>query len=233
MPAYKLREKISKALKSRADAIHRALNEYNAAAATLIPPRNQLVWAEVIRTTTLAEFDLLRDTRTDIRQLPWAQPERREAGLLYFGIKRALEEIRRLNVEITRIITFSIDEHVDFYRAIRANYLTRPHVSWELSEQWVYKSRIYGSITERIVKTSRLPGFSGSLFPGERVGRDPNINLDYPLPPWARHLLGLSQIVVEYIEDNDDEDRPRELDGLDSEHMIQLMDSLDVTSFDD
>ncbi|KAJ7778073.1 hypothetical protein B0H14DRAFT_2401341 [Mycena olivaceomarginata] len=122
--AYKLREKIGKALKSRAQAIQHALTEYNAAASTLVPPRNQLVWAAVIQTATLAEFDLLRDTRNDIRQLPWAQPARREAGLLYFGIKRALEEIRRLNIEISRIITFGIDEYVDFYRAIAATCIT-------------------------------------------------------------------------------------------------------------
>jgi hypothetical protein len=49
---------------------------------------------------SLAEFDLLRDTRQDIRQFPWAQPLNREAMNLSFGIKRAKEEILRLNVEI-------------------------------------------------------------------------------------------------------------------------------------
>ncbi|KAJ6459687.1 hypothetical protein C8R45DRAFT_843284 [Mycena sanguinolenta] len=200
--------------------------EYNAAASTLSPPRDQLVWAEVIKTATLAEFDLLRDTRTDIRRLPWAQPARREAGLLYFGIKRALEEIRRLNIEITRIITFSIDEHVDFYRAITATYLTQPHLARELSERWTYKSRIYEAIFERLVKASRLPGFSGTLFPGERLGRVPTLNSNYPLPFWARTTLGLSQVVVQYEEDV--EGGARELDGLDSDVMIQLMENLDV-----
>lgn len=85
--AYKLCNKIGKALKTRAEAIHRALTDYNAAAGALAPPRDQLIWAEVIQTATLAEFDLLRDTRNDIRKLPWTQPARREAALLYFGIK--------------------------------------------------------------------------------------------------------------------------------------------------
>jgi hypothetical protein len=88
----------------------------------------------VIQTVSIAEFDLLRDTRTDIRRLPWTQPARREAGLLYFGIKRAAEEIRRLNIEITRIITFAIDEHADFYKAIAENCITAPHLARELSE---------------------------------------------------------------------------------------------------
>ncbi|KAJ6456851.1 hypothetical protein C8R45DRAFT_1110650 [Mycena sanguinolenta] len=224
--AYKLREKIGKALKSRADAIHRALTEYNAAASVLAPPRNQLAWAAVIQTATLAEFDLLRDTCTDIRKLPWAQPARREAGLLYFGIKRALEEIRRLNIEISCIITFAIDEHVDFYRAIVATYITQPHLARELSERWTFKSQIYEAIFEHLVKASRLPGFSGTLFPGERLGHDTTLNSNYPLPLWATNKLGLSQVVVEYEED--DEDVARELNGLDTDDMIQLMENLDV-----
>ncbi|KAJ7190070.1 hypothetical protein GGX14DRAFT_382593 [Mycena pura] len=233
MSAYKLRDKIGKALKSRADAIHRALTEYNAAAGALVPARDQLTWAEVIQTTTIGEFDLLRDTRNDIRKLPWAQPARREAGLLYFGIKSAVAEIRRLNVEISRIITFGIDEHVDFYRAIAATSLVEPHLAHELSERLKYKSRIYKSIAKRLVKTSRLPGFSGSLLPGERLGRDPSLNIDYPLPSWAMNTFGLSFVVVEFEDDNDDDDTPRELNGLDLEHMIQLMDNLEIGSFDE
>jgi hypothetical protein len=216
-------------LKTCSEAIHHALTDYNSAAGALNPPRDQLVWAEVIQTATLAEFDLLRDTRTDIRRLPWTQPARREAGLLYFGIKRANEEILRLNVEITRIITFTIDEHVDFYRAIVDNYLTAPHLARELSERWIYKARINDSVIERLMKTSWLPGFTGSLFPRQRIGRQPDINLEYPLPPWATDKLGLTQVVVEYEEENDCDETARELEGLDSEMVVQLMENLEVT----
>jgi hypothetical protein len=69
---YKLREKIGKALKTRAEAIRRALNDYNEAAAQLNPPRDQLTWEQVINAVTLADFDVLHDTQTDIRSLPWA-----------------------------------------------------------------------------------------------------------------------------------------------------------------
>ncbi|KAJ6447917.1 hypothetical protein C8R45DRAFT_795700, partial [Mycena sanguinolenta] len=53
------------------------------------------------------------------------------------------------------------------------------------------------SIAERLVKTSRLPAFSGRLFPGEQVGRDPIINLRYPLPLWAANTLGLQQVAMD------------------------------------
>jgi hypothetical protein len=59
LSGYKLREKIGTALKNRAQAIWRALNAYNAAAAQLNPPRESLTWAKLMETSTLAEFYLL------------------------------------------------------------------------------------------------------------------------------------------------------------------------------
>jgi hypothetical protein len=160
--------------------------------------------------------------------LPWTHPARREAATLYFGILRGKEEIQRLNVEISRLLTFMIDEHVDYYRAIQDLHLTDPNLARELSDRWTYQARINDSIVERLVKTSRLPGFSGRLFPGQRVGRDPLLNLGYPLPPWAMHTLGLTQVVVEYEEDNDAMDAPRELEGVDGDVLVQFMENLDL-----
>ncbi|KAJ7041288.1 hypothetical protein C8F04DRAFT_1208483 [Mycena alexandri] len=205
--AYKLRDKISKALKTRSEAIHRAVNTYNTAAAALDPPREQLSYLAVIKTVSLAEFDILRDTRTDICLLPWTFPARCEAATLYFGIKRAKEEIRRLNVEIKRLITFMIDDHVDHYRAIQRVYLQDPDLARELSDRWVHQTRINDSVVERLVKASRLPGFSGNLFPGQRI-------------------------VVEYEEDNDAAAIPREMEGVDGDLIVQFMESLDLVNVD-
>jgi hypothetical protein len=62
LTGYKLREKIGKALKTRSEAIRTALQQYNVAAAKLTPPRPQLSWASVLKSVTVADFDLLRDT---------------------------------------------------------------------------------------------------------------------------------------------------------------------------
>ncbi|KAJ7206977.1 hypothetical protein C8J57DRAFT_1099457, partial [Mycena rebaudengoi] len=132
---YKMRDQIGKALKTRAEAIRRALQAYNDAAGALNPPREHMTWAEVIHTTSLAEFDLLRDTRQDVRKLAWTQPARREAAVLYFGIKSAKEEILRLNVEIRRLITHMVDEHVDYYRAIAPLIFTLPYLAQNFSEK--------------------------------------------------------------------------------------------------
>ncbi|KAJ7691944.1 hypothetical protein B0H17DRAFT_871604, partial [Mycena rosella] len=63
---YKLREKISNALRTRAEAIRAALQKYNLAAGQLNPLRAHLTWTSVIETVSLAAFDLLSDTGTDI-----------------------------------------------------------------------------------------------------------------------------------------------------------------------
>ncbi|KAJ7602643.1 hypothetical protein DFH06DRAFT_1276325 [Mycena polygramma] len=168
--AYKQREKISKALRTRAEAIRTALEQYNHAAAQLNPPRPRLAWSEVVNTVALADFDLLRDTTTDIRNLPWAKPANREAMMLYFGIKRAKKEIHRLNVEIRRVITFMVDDHADYSRAIRAQQETAPDLAHELREQLHHRTAINTGIARQLRKTSRLPGFSGTLFPGTRLG---------------------------------------------------------------
>ncbi|KAJ6595036.1 hypothetical protein DFH09DRAFT_1259083 [Mycena vulgaris] len=201
---YKLREKISKALRTRAEAIRTALHKYNVAGSQLNPPRVHLTWASVVETVSLADFDLLRDTRMDIRRLPWAQPANREAMVLYFGIKRSKEEIRRLNVEIVRLLSYMVDEHVDYVCAIRAHVMVAPNLAHELSQQWITRTRINESIAFRLIKASNLHGFSGSLFPANRLGHSDD---DVPrvLEGADDHILDLmerlSTIEIEELQD--------------------------------
>ncbi|KIL54457.1 hypothetical protein M378DRAFT_18862 [Amanita muscaria Koide BX008] len=98
---YKMRVKIGNALKARAEAICTAIERYNAAAAQLNPPREKLTWANIMAIADLAEFDLLKDTREDVQKKPWIKPAIREAIRHYLKIKRAHEEIQRLNVIIS------------------------------------------------------------------------------------------------------------------------------------
>jgi hypothetical protein len=218
--AYKLRDKIGKALKTRAEAIRRALETYNNAATQLDPPREQLTWAKLMDTTTLADFDLLRESRQDIRQQLWTQPARREAMNLYFGIKRAKEEIVRLDVEIRRLITFMIDDHRTFYRAISFNIAINPMLANVLSHQWQFHNSIHTQIAARLHQTSKLKGFTGTLLPGVREGHD-SFSDAGGLPPWAADVLGL----VETYEDL--EELPREV-VTDSDLVLQLLENLSL-----
>ncbi|KAJ6491155.1 hypothetical protein C8R45DRAFT_825830, partial [Mycena sanguinolenta] len=197
---YNLRDKISKAMKTRADAIRRDLQAYNDAAGALNPPRERLTWADILRTTALAEFDLLCETHHDIRLQAWTNPAQRQAMVLYFGIKRAKEEIQRLKVEICHLISFMYDEHIDYYRAVASNIISALVLAQELSTRWLNASRISTSISKRLVTTSQLVGFSGSLFPRQRVSRDENVADGVPPPPWLGAVLRISQTAVEYEE---------------------------------
>jgi hypothetical protein len=104
-----LRKHIAKALQARSQAIRTAIERHNKAAATLRPSQPKLSWDQVVEYAFLADFDLLRDTREDIRR-PWAQPANRVLMDQYFKIQRAHEEIDHLNIEIKRIITHIQDE---------------------------------------------------------------------------------------------------------------------------
>ncbi|PPQ92071.1 hypothetical protein CVT25_007241, partial [Psilocybe cyanescens] len=118
---YKLREKISKSLKTRADAIQSALKCYNEMASLMVPQWPALSWESVIAAVNLADFNLLQDSRQNVLNMDWAQPANCEGMVMYFQIKRAKEEIVRLNVEIRRLLTFLYDDHVDHYRAVQTN----------------------------------------------------------------------------------------------------------------
>lgn len=101
-----MRKHIGKALKAQSQAIRTALTQYNVAAKALIPPRPALQWERVIEYAFLADFDLLRDVRQDMSDRKWATPAGRQAMDTYFKICRAKEEIKHLNIEIQRVITY-------------------------------------------------------------------------------------------------------------------------------
>ncbi|KAG2029717.1 hypothetical protein BDR03DRAFT_1018056, partial [Suillus americanus] len=67
---YKLHKHIAKALQTRSMAIRAALNTYNGIASAMATPRPTLQWEEVVDYAFLADFDLLRNARADISQLP-------------------------------------------------------------------------------------------------------------------------------------------------------------------
>lgn len=169
----------------------------------MVPPRPLLSWESVIAAVNLADFDLLKSTRQDIRTFDWAQPANREGMVMYFKIKRAKEEIIRLNVEIRRLLTFLYDDHVDHYRAIQANITTDPTLAFEVSTRLEYRNKIHEEIVKRLLQTSQLPGFSGCLLHGECRGRDQSLHVDVPPPFWMTGILGITQVEIDVVEEED------------------------------
>ncbi|KAF8137983.1 hypothetical protein K438DRAFT_2030893, partial [Mycena galopus ATCC 62051] len=88
-----------------------AIDRYNDAACALDPPMPRLTWEQVVEYAFLADFDILRDTQVEVQSKPWTRPAYRLAMDRYFKILRAREEIKRLNIEIRRVVTWIHDEN--------------------------------------------------------------------------------------------------------------------------
>jgi hypothetical protein len=143
-----MQEKISKALKTCAEAIRHALDEYNCCAEQLSPPQPPMTWTKLLEAVSLAELDIPHDSQQAIHDLKWAQPAHWEAMNLYFGIKGAKEEPHCLNVEIHQMLTFIIDNHVDHGHAIAATCMTDPHMAFQLPMEWQSCQKIHAQIMD-------------------------------------------------------------------------------------
>ena len=115
--AYHMRTHIAKALQSRCKAIRNAVKTYNAAAAELVPPRPAINWETVSHINFLEEFNLLHNTRQDIREKPWSEPAVRELMKLSQRVKRAHEEIERCHIAVRRLYTAIHDEN-DYFNSL-------------------------------------------------------------------------------------------------------------------
>lgn len=174
-------------MKSRSAAIKTALANYNAAAAELNPPRSTLSWEEVVDYAFLADFDLLRDARQDIRQKPWASPAARLTMDSYFKTLRAAEEIQRLNIEIRRLATFVRDEDLFLRSQETLVQQTNPILAHAISLYRLERGRFNAHHLTIIEKIYALPGFTGTTSYGvrqvngaARQGYDP---ISAPWPP--------------------------------------------------
>lgn len=168
---YKLRRHIAKALSARSQAIRTSLERYNIAAAALTPPRSALSWDNVVEYAFLADFDLLRETREDIRLRPWAKPAARVAMDSFFKLERAREEIQRLNIEIRRVLTHMRDEDKFLRYKDSVTRLTDPSLAHQIYIHRMEKGRFMEIHRKRFSKLLRLPGFTGDLSYGVSIDR--------------------------------------------------------------
>lgn len=203
------------------DAIKTALNEYNWCATKL--KRATLSWNDVMDMVTLAEFDLLRETREDIRQFPWAQRINRQVMNLYFNVKCAREEIEHLNVEIPQTFTALVDRHYDLQLTIALVHSSDPGLVHELQMRWAYEDKISARITARLYETSQLAGFSGHLVAGKRAGWDIMRTEGVGLPAWAcRTPQPRLEETCHGEEESDDDEGDTVLPGADSKREVGL-----------
>ncbi|KAJ7204100.1 hypothetical protein GGX14DRAFT_569699 [Mycena pura] len=170
---YKLRRHIAKALQARSRAVQTAVANYNNAASRLSPPRDELSWEQVVDYAFLSDFDLLRDGREDIRNEPWAKPSGRIAMDMYFKIERAGETIKRLNMEIKRLMTYIRDEDDCLRRAeVSVRESDGAAMAHQVHLYRMRQGRFHDEHRRRLYALRKVPGFSGSLEPGTPINKE-------------------------------------------------------------
>ncbi|KAJ6495473.1 hypothetical protein C8R45DRAFT_1095109 [Mycena sanguinolenta] len=108
---YKMCKHIAKALQARLKAVKNAIKRYNAAASALEPLMLTLSWEQVVEYMFLADFDILQDTCVAVQSKPRSRPAYQLAMDHYFKILCTYEEIKRLNIEIRRVVTWIRDKN--------------------------------------------------------------------------------------------------------------------------
>ncbi|KAF8153713.1 hypothetical protein K438DRAFT_1987421 [Mycena galopus ATCC 62051] len=166
---YKLRSHIAKALQARSKGIRNAIDRYNEVALAMAPLMPTLSWDEVVKYGFLAEFDILRDTRDSIRSRPWTCRNYRLAMDSYFKILRAREEIKCLNIEIQRVVTWINDEDL-FLRKKEEQYkASNPHLAVQISRYQLRCARSDTIHMNWFWALAKTPGFTGSVIPGVSI----------------------------------------------------------------
>jgi hypothetical protein len=170
---------IAKALQARSKAVKNAIERYNNAAAALDPPMHSVSWEQVVEYAFLADFDILRDTRAEVQSKPWSRPAYRLAMDRYFKTLRAREEIKRLNIEIRRVITWIRDENCFLRRMERSMRVIegKTEEQIEVDALMAVQVRLYreqrgrfdAGHLENFWKLAQTPGFTGSLRCGVPV----------------------------------------------------------------
>lgn len=100
----------------------------------------------------------------------WAQPAYRVAMGLHFKRKCACREIKRLNVEITRLRTFIRDDEVSHSKSIDAIRDSDPGLAAVMAHQWALRCEVNHIHLARLSAIADLPGYTGSQSCGARKG---------------------------------------------------------------
>ncbi|KAJ3576382.1 hypothetical protein NP233_g487 [Leucocoprinus birnbaumii] len=162
---YKLRRHIGKALQTQSRGIRRALDKYNLAAHALKPPHPIITYEAIMEYSFLSQFDLLRDTRQDVRDRPWSTPMARYLMDKHFKILRAEEEITRLNIEIRRVITHLHDEECFLCLKENQTQATDPLLAYQIRLYHLERTPYAEIHMRRFKNLASNPRFTGTLLP--------------------------------------------------------------------
>jgi hypothetical protein len=160
-------------LHTHSNALQKALEWYNTVAAARNPPAPKLSWDQVVGFAFLADFNLLRHSRQDICEKPWASPSNRAIRDQYFKIQRAQEEIEWLNVKIRQVVTYMEDEETFLKAAEDAAAQTDLQLAHQIALYHMECGRAFSIHQSCFQKLANNPRFTGTTVPGRSVHLPP------------------------------------------------------------
>ena len=214
-----MRKQISKAITRRGAAVRVALDKYNALAALQDPPRPHLEYSAVADYGWLGDFELLKWSRHEVAQKPWANTAYRDVAAKHFKVLRAHEEVVRLNVEIRRLQTWVDDEDTFLLTHARNLSETDPVLGARVYDIYLRRHRVNNIHRARLRSIYALPGYNGHTTPGIRLGR-------MDIPSVGIQEEGFSELAG--IE-SDDEEIDIADDDLVNDEVLRLGDLLNST----
>ena len=129
----KERAKLAAALRDRSTRIGTAVRAFNSAATRLGHATFEV--KDVLAYASLGKFDLLRMSRHQILDRPWARRDHRDAQLKFFKLQRAREEILRVNVEARRLRVYVVMSEIHQRQVLTKLEETEPLLAFQLREQ--------------------------------------------------------------------------------------------------
>ncbi|KAG9123416.1 hypothetical protein FRC07_014972 [Ceratobasidium sp. 392] len=168
---YRLRMHVMRAINTRSAALKSALDRYNSAAAKA--GLDQMSWDKITKASILADFDLLRGSRTGILEQEWALPGNRRATEEYQRIIRAKEEILRLNVEIRRVHTAISDERRELPEVVKQVAAASPELHWAVHRYVERRLKVNDRIMRELNILMRSNQYTGMRDIGARIGSRP------------------------------------------------------------
>lgn len=117
----------------------------------------------------LAEFDLLRESREEVREKPWATAVAREALDAFFKTLRADEMLIQVSTEMVRLLTYMRDEDEYLKLAIELYEPFQPDIAHAIRQQALFKKRVHVQHQRRIRRIEKLSGYAEAVEDVERL----------------------------------------------------------------
>jgi hypothetical protein len=111
-----------------------------------------LLWEDITDIAFLADFQLLRESRTDILTREWASPSIRMAVRAWQDLHRAQEEIKRVRIEALRLRTWIEDEEAYLQSKVQHHLHQSDELSKLLASELRVRLEYLQVVHDRIIK---------------------------------------------------------------------------------